>query len=173
VISIGTLERIDLVMKQEPLPRWDPGTVHPRVLVEAEDAVERWAVVSALKRASINAIGCGGPNRLHSGVCPAVAGGTCSAAQDADVVFYRFDPRLAECREVLLALRRSYPAKPIVVEIPEAEARQLGEVMAGYRLVGMPASSESLVGAITAALAAASGLAPSTLPCADPAGRCT
>lgn len=123
------------------------------VLVESEDAAERWAIESILRASGFDAITCGGPHVLPGGRCPLVATGSCAAFEQADAVLFRLDLPDAADAAVLEAAKAKAGSTPVVVEIPEPRTRRLDTLLSGVRLLRMPAMGEDLVEALQAALA--------------------
>jgi hypothetical protein len=138
----------------EAPPNWDAGSQKLKVLVETNDRAERWAITEELKAAGFDTVSCGGPYSLHGGECALVAGGGCPAAAGADAIFHRLNPANPSNREVLVALKRTYPETPIVVEIPQPDLRRFSDALDGCNTVLMPADAPTMVAAIRRAVRA-------------------
>ena len=123
-------------------------TVAPRVLVEEDDAATRHAMVTTLRAAGFDTVGCGGPDDHGNHPCPLEIGEGCTAAVEADVIFFSF--RLAEQRNrlILKKIRRVNPRTPIVVEIPEPQINRYQDVLNGTTLVHSPLPRQSLTKAV-------------------------
>jgi len=132
-------------------PGWEASSRRLKVLVESEDMAERWAITDAFKEAGFDVAACGGPYRLAAGSCSLVADGVCPTAAGADVIFHRFNLGDAAHEEVLVALKRTYPRTPIVVEIPEPQSKRFAQLLDGCQVVFMPVGGAALVAAITQA----------------------
>ena len=138
----------------EAPPNWDADSRKLRVLVETTDRAERLAITAELKAAGFDAVSCGGPYSLHGGECALVAGGACSAVAGADAIFHRLNPANPANREVLVALKRTYPKTPIVIEIPQPDLRRFADALDGCNILLMPAHAPAMVAAIRRAVKA-------------------
>lgn len=123
-----------------------------RVVVENADRIAAVDQMAALEDAGLSAVSCGGPDALPSGVCPVVEGGRCPWVEAANVVLHDLDLDNATDREVLQALRRSYPDVPIVLEIPEETAVKHATLLEGCHVV-YPFDMDKLVRAVIDAAA--------------------
>ncbi len=138
----------------EAPPNWDGEARKIRVLVETSDRAERSAITAELTAAGFDTVSCGGPYSLHGGECALVAGGACPAAAGADAIFHRLNPANPANREVLVALKRTYPRTPIVVEIPQPDLRRFADALDGCNILLMPAHAPAMVAAIRGAVKA-------------------
>lgn len=140
--------------KGESPPNWGARSQKLKVLVETSDGAERWAITEELKAAGFDTVSCGGPYSLHRGECPLVAGGACPAAASADAIFHRLNPANPANREILVALKRTYPDTPIVVEIPQPDLRRFADELDACDIVLTPADAPAMVAAIRRAVTA-------------------
>jgi CheY-like chemotaxis protein len=125
------------------------------VVIENADRASALAQTAALDRAGFSVVSCGGPDALPGGVCPVVDGDGCPWIEAADVVLYDLDLDVAKDHEVLQALRRAYPAVPVVLEVPEATACEHAALLEDCHVI-YPFDMDHLVQAVTDAAAARS-----------------
>ena len=136
----------------ESPPNWDAESERLRVLVESDHRAVRREISEELETAGFDVVSCGGPFALHSGGCALVTGGSCPGAAGADVILHRLNPGNPACREVLVALKRTYPRTPIAVEIREVDLARFADVLDGCSVVLMPADAGAMVAAIRGAV---------------------
>lgn len=123
-----------------------------QVLVEAPAA---WN--GAVKEAALVSGGavlfCGGPASAHDGVCPLVAGEGCAYVDAADVVVHHLDMNRAESREVLAALRREHPERPVVALVWRTDLAPHADLLDGCEVVEFPWTMPKLRAALETAAA--------------------
>lgn len=152
IAKLTRYRRLWTAPESEPAPPvWETTSRRLKVLVESEDMAERWAITRVFKESGFEVVACGGPHTLAGGSCRLIADGVCPTAAGADVVFHRFNLGDAAHEEVLLALKKTYPTTPIVVEIPEPQSRRFAQLLEGCQVVFMPAGRAAMVTAITQA----------------------
>jgi hypothetical protein len=134
-------------------------------LSESAERVPRYQVLveapapwnGAVKEAALVSGGavlfCGGPKSLHDGECPLVAGKSCAYVDAADVVVHHLDLNRAENREVLAALRREHPQRPVVAMVWRADTARHGDLLDGCEVVEFPWTVPKLRAALDAAAA--------------------
>jgi hypothetical protein len=92
---------------------------------------------------------CTGPNDRER--CPLVENGECRLAEQADVVLFGLGLGDEHQREVLQALRRRFPATPVVVKVRKhSEWEQ--KLPGGCHALAFPASLDGQIWAIRKAL---------------------
>jgi len=93
-----------------------------RLIVETDDPAVAICDFATFVDAGFDVVVCGGPG--NGTLCPALAGQTCAAVDDADVVFSTFrDP--AQRRIVAQAVHATSPDVPMVVSAPPVAADDL------------------------------------------------
>jgi len=80
--------------------------------------------------------------------CPLVVNGGCPAVAAADAVFFRLRLPDAADEAVLNALKAEAGRRPVIVEVPEPRVERLGGLLAGCRVLAMPASNDEIVEAV-------------------------
>lgn len=131
-----------------------PRSGRTRVLVESSDAVEQWALETALGDAGYDVAVCDGPS-YHGAPCPLIRTGDCPVAAGADVIVNRF--RLCEPanQDVLRAVRSHWPATPVIIEATPQEREHHAELLAGCDVMAGPQSTAGLLAAIRSSTGAA------------------
>ena len=126
------------------------------MLVESSDAVEQWALETAMEDAGYEVAVCDGPS-FHGAPCPLVRTGDCPLAGGADVIVNRF--RLSEPanQDVVRAVRARWPETPVVVEAMPQERDRNAELLADCQVVPGPQSTVGLLAAVHDALTEAAG----------------
>lgn len=160
MVNLGDLRRlvsfIDPMVDRAPIEpppgSWPAGDPAPRVLVEHQDPVWRWAAARRLEAAGYQVTTCGGPGVFRHGRCPLVAGEGCPAVDGADVVVNGLGIRDAGARAVLSAVRGARPELPVVVELPQPQSDDLDAAIPGCRVVPFPVGPVELVRAVEEAL---------------------
>lgn len=132
----------------EKSPSFGDEHLHPRVLVEEEDAAVRAAIVEMLEDAGFESVGCGGPDSQPSGRCPLEHHQECTAAESADVIFCSLRMSHPRNREILKSLKRLHRNTPIVVEVPKPQAASLHGSLIGTHVVYTPITRRSLTKAV-------------------------
>jgi hypothetical protein len=122
------------------------------VLVEAP---ARWngAVQEAALVSGGEVLFCGGPSSAHDGECPLVAGERCGLVDEADVVVHHLDLSRSENRDVLAALRREYPLRPVVALVWRADTEHHADLLEACEVVEFPWTVPKLRVALSAAAA--------------------
>ncbi|HET7855459.1 MAG TPA: hypothetical protein VFL41_03285 [Gaiellaceae bacterium] len=87
--------------------------------------------------------------------CVLVTGERCAFVDGADVVVSGLGVASPEKREVLQALRRHHPGKPIVVEVALEELHLYDRVLDGLHVVVSPVDPDELLAAVNDAIASA------------------
>ncbi len=143
------------------------GDGRPRVLVEAAEWSYRETLGEVLIAEGYDVASCCGPEG-GDGRCALLMESGCRTCEQADVVVHTLrhtDPRN---REVLLELRRRYPDKPLVVEVPGPRAVSYPTDFPGCHLLPVPLTMEALKDTVRAALAHET---PAPLPSVRDAGQ--
>jgi len=144
-----------LTDRRFPAPRFSRWRNDPRVLVEESDGAIRESVVNLLEDAGFEAVGCGGPGENHGARCPLSGTTGCSAAADADVIFFSFRLADPENQQILRMLKRQHPNTPIVVEVPKPKVMTYQELLVGTHPVYTPLTRRTITRAVLNAWAAA------------------
>lgn len=134
------------------LPAWPTSDVRPRVVVEHEDPVWRWAAAGLLEDAGYQVLGCGGPHELTDGGCPMVAEGRCTLIDGADVVINGLGVRDPAHRAVLASIRAHSSGLPVLVELPSTQQDRLEADFPGCQRIPFPVRPHDLVTAVSVAL---------------------
>jgi hypothetical protein len=114
------------------VPTWPAADGRRRVLVETPGA--RWPAEPAVASRGFQVIACGGPaNRPGRRPCPALQGGTCPLARDADVVVVRYPPG-APRDELVAAHQAVHPGVPVCIALPGEDANVVDLVSRVERL---------------------------------------
>jgi hypothetical protein len=132
-----------------------PWSGHPRVLVEHPDRATSLAFATALRQAGYTVAVCPGPESQEP--CPLAGHEGCAIAHDADAVFFSLGLGSPPAREILQALKTSFPATPILVEATPGEAAEWQELVRGCRLVPPSVIPDQLVLLVGEALASPVG----------------
>lgn len=129
----------------------------PRVLIEHSDEAVAFDFVSTLRRAGYSVAICPGPSSSaeRRERCVLVTGERCAFVDGADVVVSGLGVASPEKREVLQALRRHHPGKPIVVEVALEELHLYDRVLDGLHVVVSPVDPDELLAAVNDAIASA------------------
>jgi CheY-like chemotaxis protein len=127
------------------------------VLIEDPDGAVRSSAARFLQREGFDVAVCAGPEAMEGSSCPEVSDGACPLVEDADLVYTSLRWSRPDGREVLRAHRRCYPETPVVVEICQPQAAQVGELLDGCHVVHVPCGNAKMLGAIQETLAATSG----------------
>lgn len=125
--------------------------VRPRVVVEHEDPVWRWAAAGVLEQAGYQVLGCGGPHELADGKCPMVTTGRCALIEGADVVVNGLGIREPVHQDVLGAVQGS-SSVPVLVELPSPQRERLAADFPGCQRIPFPVRPQDLVTAVGAAV---------------------
>jgi DNA-binding NtrC family response regulator len=128
-------------------------TCGARVVIESANRDAAIAQLAALEGAGYSVTHCGGPDAIRGRVCPLVTGEPCPWVDAADVVVHDLDLDRPEHREILRTLRRTHPDTPIVLELPEATARQHACLLASCRVI-FPFDMDRFVQAVADAVQA-------------------
>ena len=120
-----------------------PWSGRARVLVEHADEAAGLAFASALRRAGYAVAVCPGPESPD--LCPLAGHEGCAIAHDADAVFFSLGLGGPATREILQALKTSFPNTPIVVEATAREAGEWRELVEGCELVPPSVTPDQLV----------------------------
>lgn len=133
------------------LPKWSASGVRPRVVVEHDDAVWRWAAAGVLESAGYQVLGCGGPHAFADGTCPLVSEGRCALIEGADVVVNGLGIRHPANRDVLTTMRGA-SSVPVLVELPTTQRERLEADFPGCERIPFPVRPQDLVLAVHAAV---------------------
>jgi len=136
------------------LPQWSASDVRPRVVVEHEDPVWRWAAAGLLEEAGYQVGGCGGPHELAGGECPLVTDGQCTLIEGADAVVNGLGIRDPGHRAVLASVRAHDGGLPVLVELPSPQRERLQADFPGCQQLPFPVRPQDLVEAVGAAIEA-------------------
>ncbi len=126
-----------------------------RVLVENSDPATGYAMQKLLTDEAFDVQYCGGPDHLRRHRCPLVTQGKCSLVEGADVVVHSLNLDRADQAAVLRGIREVHPDTPVVVEVPTPVLEKHADLLEGFTIVPMPATSTSLVNAVRHALSGA------------------
>lgn len=102
-----------------------------RVLIEQPDGAYRQTLTTLFEQRGFEVMVCGGPRELQACECPLVAAGRCAAVEEVDVALFDLDLDDPADAQVLRALRTTYPALEIVIEVPSAKAQRHAGLLAG------------------------------------------
>jgi hypothetical protein len=140
-------------MERVPVPR-DEADRAPRyhVLVEAP-APWNGAVRQAALASGGAVLFCGGPESQPDGRCPLAAGRGCANVDATDIVVNHLDLRREENRQVLAALRREHPERPVVALVWRPDAVAYADALQGCEVVEFPWTVPKLRAALDAASA--------------------
>jgi hypothetical protein len=132
-----------------------PWSGHPRVLVEHPDRATGLALATALRQRGYTVAVCPGPE--SSEPCPLAGHEGCAVAHDADAVFFSLGLGSPATREILQALKTSFPSTPIFVEATPGEVIEWEELVRGCTLVPPSVVPDQLVLLVDEALASGVG----------------
>jgi hypothetical protein len=139
--------------------RWShlarPDTTHaprPTVLLEEPRTLRAYAHWRQLSDAGYAPRWCPGPGARHGG-CPLVACGRCHLVEQADVVVCALDRTRPSARDVVAALRRLHPDRPLVLPGAEPGAPSTGDDARTTTLAG----TGTMVDWVSSALAVEGG----------------
>jgi hypothetical protein len=127
------------------VPSWPPRADHPRVLVEGR---REWHAHDAAARRGLSVLVCPGP--AVTGHCPALSGGTCPLAEEADAIVVSIAPDDDRARELLRVHRDRHPELPVL-----AEGRPRQPLDDDIPLLDPVAGDDDVVDLVMRALAAA------------------
>lgn len=122
----------------------------PRLLVEDPSGPLADAEFEEFESAGFDVAVCTGPERAQG--CSLVDSGHCALAEQADVILFGLTLADESRRDVVRALRRRFPATPVVVEVPLREADCEEAVPRGCRALALPTSIQGEVWAARQAL---------------------
>lgn len=129
---------------------------HPargRILIEAAEWRDLEALRAFFSSEGFQTSACPGPEGAR-GQCPLAAGEGCRAAREADIVVHALRASDVRNLEVLRAIRRSHPDKPVIVEVPDPTKARDPVSYEGAITVTPPGAPAALTDALDAALRA-------------------
>jgi hypothetical protein len=128
------------------VPSWPREPDRPRLLVEGRRS---WHAHDAASRRGLSVLVCPGPASV-AGQCPALSGGVCPLADEADAILVAVAPDDSEARELIRRHRDRHPGMPLF-----AEGRPREPLDDGVSLVDPLAGDEDVTDLVMRALAAA------------------
>ena len=136
----------------QPEPTWSgERPARGRILIEAAEWRDREALRSVFSAEGFQTSTCPGPEGAL-GRCPLAAGEGCRATREADVVVHALRASDVRNLEVLRAIRRSDPDKPVIVEVPDPTKARDPVTYEGTITVAPPAGRAALTDALKSAL---------------------
>lgn len=127
-----------------------PWSGRARILVEHADEAAGLALASSLRHAGYAVAVCPGPESPDR--CPLAGLHGCAIAHDADVVFFGLGLDSAATRDVLRALRASFPDTPVIAAVDESWRDEWTELLHNCHVVAPPVAPEELVTIVDRAL---------------------
>lgn len=136
----------------QPEPAWSgERPTRGRILIEAAEWHDQEALRSVFSAQGFQTSTCAGPEGAD-GRCPLAAGEGCRAAREADVVVHALRASDVRNLEVLRAIRRCDPDKPVIVEVPDPTKARDSVSYEGTITVAPPAGRAALTDALNTAL---------------------
>jgi len=137
------------------IPQPWPWSGRARVLVEHADEARGLALASALRGAGYAVAVCPGPESPEP--CPLAGHEGCAIAHDADAVFFSLGLGSPATRDILQALKASFPVTPILVEATVDETAEWQDLLRGCDLVPPFVTPDQIVTLVGEALASRVG----------------